>query len=87
MILAIIVYNITVQIVSFLRGFSSAAFLDRGNPPEDIEVLTMFAIRSISMSWHSVTNHVGMRVASQRAFEHLFSNGLISLSERVQKYP
>ena len=59
--------------------------MDSGNTPKDNEVLIIFAIGQISMSWQSLTNHVGMGSASQKAAEDLFSSCLISLTERGSK--
>ena len=67
----------------FIRGFTSAAFMDSGNTPENNEVFTIFAIGQISTSWHSLTNHFG--VCWQKAFEDLFSSCLIQLTERRSK--
>ena len=68
--------------VFFIRGFTSAPFMDSGNTPEDNEVLIIFAIGPIYMLWHSLTNHFGMWSALQKAFEDLSSSCLISLTER-----
>jgi len=77
---------ITVQIVFyFIRGFTRAAFGDSGNTPEDNVVLTILAIGPMSTSCHSLTNHVGMGSASQKAFEDLFSSCLISLTVSMRE--